>query len=819
MSHARWFSFVWLMVLLTACARSSAVGDEAFDDDDEDAGLVGPGDGDDDGGSGAGDASKDAATDAKPADSGNPDGDSNGDSGDVDPACEGVVCDSPPGDVCEDAKSLRTHASAGVCKKGVCAYDSTTEECAYGCDADVCKPNPCIGKTCNNPPANSCLGDELRIYEQVGTCNSVGECSYSLADTITCEHGCSGGKCNGDPCLGVSCNNPPASHCDGNTHLVVYKAPGTCSEGECSYGSVLTLCEYGCANDVCNGDPCEGKVCNSPLASYCDADGKLVVYEVEGTCSSHTGQCSYATVDPAYCEYGCSDGRCKEDPCKGKVCNNPPARNCKDAFTARVYPAEGVCVRPAATCSYVPAEIPCPYGCVNGVCLNCAEDGDCAGGQYCKSNSCEVCDTDSKCGPSCQDCGAGKCHQGSCVECTSDGQCGPGRRCANNACAPCDTAQQCGPSCMSCSGATPACSGGACVCSGNSCGPNQQCIGNACAVCKSQSACGAACSPCGENAPYCLDEGMTSRCVGCNDDSHCSAGDTCDKASRSCVPRCPVTATSVFSDAFKSPNSSTWTTGTDVQVNSTRWRAFTNAKHGVRAYSERLEITNKTSGSPAHGQGYAYVKTGGAGSHYDNTHYEPVLKQNTGREVIWSFNMRRANPSAESTNGGFKCSSSSSQNGITVGVAYVLATNSAADLNAATNTCSATGRSSGYAVVLGGSRAIRLVRFTQGLRNGAITDLITSSNLGNVSNYASVRVTYNAKNDQWKLEVRDDGTSKFNDPNSGSFGSTGYATDATYVNSALEYTGPYFQTGCTGLCSELFDAYFDNLNVAVRCAP
>jgi hypothetical protein len=254
-----------------------------------------------------------------------------------------------------------------------------------------------------------------------------------------------------------------------------------------------------------------------------------------------------------------------------------------------------------------------------------------------------------------------------------------------------------------------------------------------------------------------------------------------------------------------------------VALNTSLWKVYTSAQHGVRINGGRLGITNKRGSSGVnHGHGYAYVRTGGAGSAYDNTLYAPVLENNNGQEVVWSLNLRRDNP--ESTNGGFSCSSTSSQNDITVGLAYVLAGSSASGLNASTSTCSSSGDAFGYAVVVGGSNRVRLVRFSGGLRNGAITTLVESGTF-TVSNYFSARVTYNAVTDQWRLEARSDGTSTFADPAAGTYSFSGTATDATYVSQALEYSGPYFQTGCTGLCSSTYNALFDNVRVGLRCAP
>ncbi|MBW2459913.1 MAG: hypothetical protein JRI68_35815, partial [Deltaproteobacteria bacterium] len=252
-------------------------------------------------------------------------------------------------------------------------------------------------------------------------------------------------------------------------------------------------------------------------------------------------------------------------------------------------------------------------------------------------------------------------------------------------------------------------------------------------------------------------------------------------------------------------------------VNGSNWSAYTLTNHGVRINNGLLEITNVTSSYPSHGHGYAYVKTGGTGSHYNNGLYNPTLKSNAVQEVVWSFNMRRDDP--DTTDGGFSCNSPASQNRVTVGLAYVLASDSASGLNASTSTCNASASAVGYAVVMGGSGAsVRLVRFANGLRNGTLTNIVSSGGFS-PSHYFSVRVTYNAITDQWQLEARSDGTNGFADPATGSYGFTGTGIDATQVNVSLEYSGPYFQTGCTGNCNETYTTRFDNVQVGVRCAP
>ncbi len=96
--------------------------------------------------------------------------------------------------------------------------------------------------------------------------------------------------------------------------------------------------------------------------------------------------------------------------------------------------------------------------CINNLCQQCRDDGDCDQGFECVGNACEeipgwcattadcpgnqVC-RDSECGPECLDdgdCEAGYvCEGGSCVEevedeCTTNADCGPGQVCRGNQC-------------------------------------------------------------------------------------------------------------------------------------------------------------------------------------------------------------------------------------------------------------------------------------------------------------------------------------------------------------------------------------------------
>lgn len=277
-------------------------------------------------------------------------------------------------------------------------------------------------------------------------------------------------------------------------------------------------------------------------------------------------------------------------------------------------------------------------------------------------------------------------------------------------------------------------------------------------------------------------------------------------------------AVSVFEDNFSTPTSTAWSYGSGVAVNTSIWSMYNNGNFGSRINGGRLEITSRRSSS-AHGQGFAYVPCGGAGSQFDNAVYNSVLADN-GALVTWTFNMRKS-ASAATTNGGFGCSSSSSQNGITTGLGFILGSSSESGILSSTSNCNPNGTAVGYAVLHGGNNRIRLVHFENSIHNGSISNIAESQTL-TYSNYHSVRVTYNPATNAWTLEVRSDGSNSFTDPSQGTYPAPASGVDATHVNTALNFMGGYFQSGCIGNCEEASSGYialFDNVRVDVACVP
>jgi hypothetical protein len=278
--------------------------------------------------------------------------------------CEGVTCNRPPSKTCADAQTLRIYETSGTCSDGVCSYPSRTEACAGGCANHACVNDPCQGVTCNMPPAARCLdANTLVVPSPAGSCAG-GTCRYAES-YVTCPFGCDQNACINDPCAGKTCNQPPATFCLSATTRRTFQTAGTCSGGSCLYAPTDETCTFGCQGGACANDPCQGKVCNTPPAAACLTPHTLRTFAAVGTCSG--GSCLYAPMDMT-CAFGCESGACKNDPCAGVACNTPPATSCLDPTTLRTFAAPGSCA--GGACTYLPRDSTCPFGCAGGACAN-----------------------------------------------------------------------------------------------------------------------------------------------------------------------------------------------------------------------------------------------------------------------------------------------------------------------------------------------------------------------------------------------------------------------------------------------------------------
>lgn len=236
----------------------------------------------------------------------------------------------------------------------------------------------CVGVVCDDPPASACVGtDKFKTYDSIGSC-AEGECHYEPHE-IACT--CAAGACTTDPCIGVQCVSPPSPQCKDADTLTSYAAQGTCTVGSCSYVAVSTECAYGCSGGECLDNPCDTVTCDAP--DECQ--------QGPGTCAPATGECSYPNkANDSPCS-NVDDNACTSDTCQAGVCKSGAAKSCPAPATCKTQgacnPSTGACSTPAAadhlscgtnleciggSCSCTTTS--CPNGCCTaaGACGACA---------------------------------------------------------------------------------------------------------------------------------------------------------------------------------------------------------------------------------------------------------------------------------------------------------------------------------------------------------------------------------------------------------------------------------------------------------------
>ncbi len=165
-------------------------------------------------------------------------------------------CATPPAAECADASTLRQYKESGDCdaERHICVYGYDDLICAEGCVDGACVNSPaCDGVVCNTPPMPECSNPvTLTTYSDAGTCQQ-GGCVYPATET-SCQHGCEDGACLGDACAGVTCDAPPAPSCVDADTLRVYSTPGTCADGTCDYAYEDQTCLLGCTTGACRVD-------------------------------------------------------------------------------------------------------------------------------------------------------------------------------------------------------------------------------------------------------------------------------------------------------------------------------------------------------------------------------------------------------------------------------------------------------------------------------------------------------------------------------------------------------------------------------------
>ena len=119
-------------------------------------------------------------------------------------------------------------------------------------------------------------------------------------------------------------------------------------------------------------DPCRGIVCNDPPARSCSGANLIVVSEPHGYCVNDGGEavCTYPNHVETCRKGSCIDGNCVDVPCQAAHCDEPPAPSCAGSKLV-VHEPQGQCEASGglADCSYASREIVCVNGCENGACV------------------------------------------------------------------------------------------------------------------------------------------------------------------------------------------------------------------------------------------------------------------------------------------------------------------------------------------------------------------------------------------------------------------------------------------------------------------
>jgi hypothetical protein len=251
--------------------------------------------------------------------------------------------------------------------------------------------------------------------------------------------------------------------------------------------------------------------------------------------------------------------------------------------------------------------------------------------------------------------------------------------------------------------------------------------------------------------------------------------------------------TTVYSDNFNVSQGTTYTTSGNIGTSD--WTVARSGADWGALINDGIMTLNNTASAETRVNGWVYAYQTLA----DTGDFSTIFS-NSGDTMVWTFNMRQIRPNPAGFNlGGY-------------GAAYVLGATSTDVFNSG----------NGYAVVLGNTTSpdpLRLVSFTGGLTTlgTAATGLIVASSpLDNpTNNYMSIQVTYDPSSNLWEMLGRDDGSSSFSDPKTGTLTSLGTVTDDTYTGVSLTSSGAYWQ----GSTAANQTAFFDNASLEVVPEP
>jgi hypothetical protein len=349
---------------------------------------------------------------------------------------------------CTGATSVCVENGLG-CKE--CDPDDFDSQCAPG----------------NVEARTECLGGEIETFacDDDGNCvepdcQGPGFCNTRSSPPGTgCDRPNSAGRgvCNGAPepsC--VEClTNPPSGNCDDGNPCTTDSCDG--SRSACTHTNNNQTCTVqGNRAGICVAGTCQPQLCtpnqlscSGAALSRCNANGTAFVPEATcasaALCSPMTG-CGTACV-PNQCQFGCNNDLTACNPCSPAQCNGVDPQTCG--------------TRQCSGTQCVSGPPPCAARlCINGGCVQCVQDQDCAGGQICEGTACvdppppvcnpAACPFPNRCNPDgscaacsetdCPDnnpnvCTISVCGANGCVDAANDGAaCPGGGTCADQIC-------------------------------------------------------------------------------------------------------------------------------------------------------------------------------------------------------------------------------------------------------------------------------------------------------------------------------------------------------------------------------------------------
>lgn len=218
--------------------------------------------------------------------------------------CATIKCEEQPSDTCDSG--VLNVASTGICVEGTCHYPTVQVPCESGeclegggacAKVEFEQTNPCEGKVCNTPPANTCVDGLMQTWSKTGICDGGGVCNYQAVRSV-CSNGCTD---DGTACAEAICSDTRPC-----------PAGQACSEGVC-YTSCIR-------NEDCGeGEVCEDKLCLQEDTedaktedTECDPTGANTTHVCPAGQVCSEGWCYVACTTNANCGEGqaCDEGLC-----------------------------------------------------------------------------------------------------------------------------------------------------------------------------------------------------------------------------------------------------------------------------------------------------------------------------------------------------------------------------------------------------------------------------------------------------------------------------------------------------------------------------